>query len=1021
MVQIEEDVREKVKSLLRELFQFDNQDLDFGIYRIMNFKRKEIEKFIEQDLIAEAERQFQEYNQAGQADLKNEVDKLRAEIVRDFGEGTLDSEGNVKKNEDAPKVELYLGKKKQLEEAKVTQSQISDVFNHIYEFFSRYYDKGDFIPKRRYGGKNKYYIPYNGEEVALYWATKDMYYVKTGEFFKKYSFRTGRYLVTFVLTEAKVEVGNVKGERKYFMLSPDNPVTIDDAAGLVEIRFNYRGLSEEESSKLGKSNVQATLVNEAIAKIAPLLTGTAVTGILKPRAEGEKPLLEKHLNSYVERNTRDFFIHKNLKGFLESELDFYLKNEVWSLSDLEAADGNGAKILAAKAKAIHSIAAKIIDFLNQIEDFQKKLFEKKKLVLQTDYFLTLDLVPSSFYPEIAKNEQQISEWKSLLNIDKTTQNTFYPTKGKKTLDERFLREHKFLVLDTSHFDQEFKDRLLGTFDNLDKRLDGMIIRSENYQALQLLLNRFRERIKCVHIDPPYNTATSGFLYKNNYQHSSWLSMMADRIKLGTDLLEPDGSFLCHIDENEYEKLHLLFERLSIPDAGTIVWDKRNPMNAGRGVATQHEYIAFRSHWNKPIYLENDNVNSMLNAAAAIIKKNGGVNEKARREYAKWVSDNDRLSGGEKAYRYLDENGEIYQSVSLRAPEPRSDPKFFKPLIHPITKKPCPVPPNGFSRTPETLNQMIRNNQILFGPDETTQPRQKVLLTKESKRQISSVIQDAHKGKTDLSMLGLDFPYCHPVSLYQELLGAVANGPEDVVIDFFAGSGTTAQVIIQLNNNDKQRRKFILVELDPDCFDQILKPRIKKLMYATDWKDNIPKSNQGTTLLVKCLHLEQYEDSLNNIVFKQTDKSIQQTLDNLVGYFVHYMLDYETRESPTRLIVDKFVKPFDYKIRVINSAEEKTVTVDLVETFNYLLGLMVEKLQRFVNGERIYKVVMGKLENKSVCVIWRDLEKIELEKDKQFIESKILAGKSFDFIYVNGDSYVKNARPIEPEFKRLMGA
>ena len=184
MVHIEENVREKVKSLLRELFQFNNQDLDFGIYRIMNFKRKEIEKFIEQDLIAEAERQFQEYSHAGQADLKSEVDRLRAEIVRDFGEGTLDNEGNVKKNEDAPKIKLYLEKKKLLEQAKLTESQVSDVFNHIYEFFSRYYDKGDFIPKRRYGGKNKYYIPYNGEEVALYWATKDMYYVKTDEFFK---------------------------------------------------------------------------------------------------------------------------------------------------------------------------------------------------------------------------------------------------------------------------------------------------------------------------------------------------------------------------------------------------------------------------------------------------------------------------------------------------------------------------------------------------------------------------------------------------------------------------------------------------------------------------------------------------------------------------------------------------------------------------------------------------------------------------------------------------------------------
>jgi adenine-specific DNA-methyltransferase len=174
-------------------------------------------------------------------------------------------------------------------------------------------------------------------------------------------------------------------------------------------------------------------------------------------------------------------------------------------------------------------------------------------------------------------------------------------------------------------------------------------------------------------------------------------------------------------------------------------------------------------------------------------------------------------------------------------------------------------------------------------------------------------------------------------------------------------------------------------------------------------------------MVKCLHLEQYEDTLNNIVFKESDKTVQQTLSSFEDYFLRYMLDYETKESPTRIMVDKFSAPFDYKVLSCNGTEEKAVSIDLIETFNYLLGLTVEKLQYFVDNERIYRVVFGKLENQSVCVIWRDLEQIDLEKDKQFIESKILASKNFDFIYVNGDSYVKNARPIEPEFKRLMGA
>jgi adenine-specific DNA-methyltransferase len=958
----------------------------------MNFKRKEIEKFIEQDLIVEAERQFQEYNQAGQADLKSEVDKLRAEIVRDFGEGTLDSVGNVKKNEDAPKVKLYLDKKKLLEEAKVTQSQISDVFNHIYEFFSRYYDKGDFIPKRRYGGKNKYYIPYNGEEVALYWATKDMYYVKTGEFFKKYSFRTGRYLVTFVLTEAKVEVGNIKGEKKYFLLSPDDPVTIDDAAGLVEIRFNYRGLSEEESSRLGKLDVQATLVNEAIEKIASMLKDSAVVGILKPRAEGEKPLLEKHLNSYVERNTRDFFIHKNLKGFLESELDFYLKNEVWSLSDLEAADENGAKILAAKAKAIHNIAAKIIEFLNQIEDFQKKLYEKKKLVLRTDYCITLDRVPVEFYEEIGRNERQVQEWKQLFKLDEITKNSLQNTVGKPTLDENFLKTHKYLVLDTAFFPEEFKFRLLESYDNLDEVVGGVIIKSENYQALNLLRKKYRDKIACIYIDPPYNTGNDEFVYKDNYQHSSWISLLLDRAELSREMLSDKGSIFVSCDDNELSRLNLLLSSVygATNFIATIIWKKvHTRKNSAKYFSVSHDYIPCfaknRSSW-KRILLPREDLSAYSNP-----DNNPKGPWKADPVYANNPYDVDYI---------------ITKPSGVQLKPPRG--RFWR-----------------FSE--KKFKEKVAAGDVIWG-EGSSYPLVKRYLSEVQQGLVPVTFFDiefagdnafaAQEFRDMFGNAGL-ISYPKPTKLIQRL-AQLTSTQEDIVLDFFAGSGTTGHAILNLNNKDGSKRKYILVEM-ADYFEALLKPRIQKVMYSKEWKEGKPASNEGISHFFKYMVLEQYEDALNNIVFKTTGNTIQETLLSFDDYFLHYMLDYETRESPTRLMVDRFVKPFDYKIRTINSTEEKTVAVDLVETFNYLLGLTVEKFQRFIDNERIYRVVFGKLENQSVCVIWRDLEQIDLEKDKQFIESKILASKNFDFIYVNGDSYVKNARPIEPEFKRLMGA
>jgi len=202
-------------------------------------------------------------------------------------------------------------------------------------------------------------------------------------------------------------------------------------------------------------------------------------------------------------------------------------------------------------------------------------------------------------------------------------------------------------------------------------------------------------------------------------------------------------------------------------------------------------------------------------------------------------------------------------VSLRAPEPRTDKKFHEPLIHPITGKPCSMPPNGFSRTPDTLATMIENGQILFGKDETTQPRQKTFLTAESQRQLSSLIQDAKKGKSYTDNLGVHFPYCHPVSLYDELLGSTAVDSTLYTIDFFAGSGTSGHSIISLNREDGENRKYIMVEMG-EYFESVTKPRILKVIYSDDWKKGIPQELSGISQIVRYQDFESYEDVLNNL-------------------------------------------------------------------------------------------------------------------------------------------------------------
>ncbi|MWP35516.1 DNA methyltransferase, partial [Escherichia coli] len=188
-------------------------------------------------------------------------------------------------------------------------------------------------------------------------------------------------------------------------------------------------------------------------------------------------------------------------------------------------------------------------------------------------------------------------------------------------------------------------------------------------------------------------------------------------------------------------------------------------------------------------------------------------------------------------------GRVYQSVSLRAPEPRTDKKFYIPLIHPVTGKPCAMPPNGFSRTPETLKDMMDKGDILFGVDETTQPRQKAYLYADAKKQITSIIQDAKKGKTQTTHLGIDFPYCHSTSLYNYLIGSASHNKNEIILDFFAGSGTSGHSVIELNRKDAGSRKYILVE-QGEYAQNVTLSRLRKVIFSSNWKDG--KAMDSTT-------------------------------------------------------------------------------------------------------------------------------------------------------------------------------
>src|SRR5208282_4732686 len=198
--------------------------------------------------------------------------------------------------------------------------------------------------------------------------------------------------------------------------------------------------------------------------------------------------LEAHLRRYTARNTFDYFIHRDLGAFLRRELDFYIKNEIMQLDDMENEAAPRVEQYLSKIKVIRRIARKIIDFLAQLEEFEKKLWLKKKFVIETNYCITLDRIPEEFYAEIAANNAQREEWARLFAIDEVEG---AGSTGTEAIT--FLTTNRNLVIDTALFNADFKARLLSAMGDADASLDGVLIHSDNFQSLNLLQGRLRQQ------------------------------------------------------------------------------------------------------------------------------------------------------------------------------------------------------------------------------------------------------------------------------------------------------------------------------------------------------------------------------------------------------------------------------------------------------------------------------------------------------------------------------------------------
>ena len=1064
---------EKLKTKLAELFQLDQADLDFGIYRIMNARRDEISRFLERDLLPQVREAFGKYKSSDKAEIQKKLDKV-AEGVRAAG---MDPEQSPKVKE--------LREKYAADAVDITALE-NEVYDHLYSFFSRYYDEGDFISLRRYK-EGVYAIPYEGEEVKLHWANHDQYYVKTTEYFRDYAFMTpSGHRVHFKIVEVDTEKDNVKaasGNDRRFLLHGDNPVAEED--GELVIRFEYRPDSEKrKQDAINADTARRVMADLNSERLSVWKQRLAVKWKRAGGKETDKTLLDKHLFDYTRRNTFDYFIHKDLGGFLRRELDFYIKNEVMRLDDIEEESVPRVEQYLSKIKVIRRIAHKIIDFLAQIENFQKKLWLKKKFVVETNYCVTLDRVPEEMYPEIAANDAQREEWVRLFAIDeigKATENTESTEKKEKQselfsvisvtsvakysepLTVEFLKANPFLVLDTKFFPQPFNHKLLASFDNLEGKCGGVITHSENSQSLRLIQRRHGTGVDCIYIDPPFNTTATQILYKNDYRHSSWLSLVNERTHSATLLMKDDAIICVAIDDFELPVLARCLSNIFGEEnhlATVLVRSNPHGRAMAAGFSTNHEYALFYAKTGR----------SVVGRLPRDERRNARYPESDEKGAFAWINFRKTGAGSARADRpklyypiFVSKGGKVRVpsmrwSETKREWEPLGEPTADETVVLPLDSEGGERVWNlGWERAQREADSILVAKTVSGG----WQVHRKYHANQEGALP-GTWWDDAKYSATESGtrvvkdILGGREIFSYPKSIYlvEDCLRASSCAQDSTVIDFFAGSGTTGHAVINLNREDGGNRKFILVEMG-DYFDTVLVPRIKKVIYSKDWKDGKPVSREGISHLFKYIRLESYEDALANIELQRTGPQ-QLLLDKAGGfresYMLKYLLDVESRGSQTLLNIDNFDDPWNYKLLVGAGSvgETKPVNVDLVETFNWLLGLKVKHIDR-ISG---FQVVEGENpKGEKVLVIWRKVRELTAEGaesaektagqreeankrlDDFFQKQQYnTLDSEFDVIYVNGDNNLMNlpldpdkegveprykVRLIEEEFKRLM--
>ena len=811
----------------------------------------------------------------------------------------------------------------------------NDIYNKLYTFFDSYLNETGtpfFTDTPIY--KNIYAKIYsNSKDTSLFYKTQNLYYVKSDTLYQSLILQNnaekdseGRFSIFFDASEYKQNADNSKN-KVIFKLdcitngasnsaqNPTHPLAPSaEGGGTIELHSASEG-EQEDSLSIPQITIKVTNQKDLFPDSFNVFKSNSnefsddfIKALSDNNLLPKKPTdshiesLKKLFSSYKKQNEIDFFIHKNAKEFLQEQFDLWMFSYLYK----DSAFQQWEEVSIKRLQNVKNLAYEIIDFIAAFEDELKAIWLKPKFAKNTQYVFSIDTILSNATNarELLANifsdshfESQVKEWKELNLVDEdfalsSLQESVanfpsFSTSGAKG----WVSQYKFLPIDTKHLSKECRFALLSAFSDLESLLNGELIKSDNFQALNSIMPKYQGKIDLIYIDPPYNTGNDDFIYADKFNHASWLSMINNRLELSKDILNNKGSIFVSIDDNEQANLKLLMDNVLGEEnfVSNIIWRKRaGGGNDSKHIAIEQDYILV---YGKDITLLNTNGVSRQNTNKYKQDLKGYYTEKPLNDTA------------------LQDSAGLHYDIQL------PNGKILKGNEH------------QWKMAESTFLARLERDEIIFKPNDKIYYKHYIDIT--SNLVPTSIWYDLAlnaDATQDIKHLFGDknFDTPKPEKLLKRIV-EIASKENSTILDFFVGSGTTCAVALKLG------RKFVGVEMG-EHFYKVVLPRLKKVIagFASGISKEVDYKGGGA---FRYYELESYEEALANCEYVLNSPSFAEG-DKGGGCSI---IDY--RKS--RKLIKELNKEYDKPI-TLNMGGYRA-EFDIFQTIANIMGWKIKRL------------------------------------------------------------------------------